>query len=169
MSDPKELRINAQDCLKQVRVATSAQDKMLLLNMAHAWLRLSEQVEQLRASDGARPRRRPWKAETLFRNRNVRWTVRAPPRHPDLFTLRLSDGQKRPERSSSLGRRPRGCGGRAPRAGRGGRARDRGLERRPAGKSGKCSCDQAAVRASNVRRPQTGGRLPIQTIWWISR
>ena len=51
MSDPKELRSNAQDCLKQVRVATSAQDKMLLLNMAHAWLKLSEQVEQLRASD----------------------------------------------------------------------------------------------------------------------
>ena len=49
MSDPKELRSNAQDCLKQVRTATSAQDKVLLLNMAHAWLKLSQQVEQLRA------------------------------------------------------------------------------------------------------------------------
>jgi hypothetical protein len=51
MSDPKELRSNAQDCLKQVRVATNAQDKFLLLNMAYAWLKLSEQVEQLRALD----------------------------------------------------------------------------------------------------------------------
>jgi Tfp pilus assembly protein PilX len=50
MSNPKELRSNAQDCLKQVRIATNAQDKFLLLNMAYAWLKLGEQVEQLHAS-----------------------------------------------------------------------------------------------------------------------
>ena len=55
MSDPKELRRNAEDCLKQVRIATSAQDKVLLLNIAHAWLKLSEQVAQLRALPGTRP------------------------------------------------------------------------------------------------------------------
>jgi hypothetical protein len=49
MIDIKELRRNAQDCLQQVRTATTARDKMLLLNMAHAWLKLGEQVEELRA------------------------------------------------------------------------------------------------------------------------
>jgi hypothetical protein len=50
MSDPKELRRNAEDCLQQVRIATGASDKVILLNIAYAWLKLSEQVEQLRAS-----------------------------------------------------------------------------------------------------------------------
>jgi hypothetical protein len=49
MIDIKELRRNAQDCLQQVRTATTARDKILLLNMAYAWLKLGEQVEQLRA------------------------------------------------------------------------------------------------------------------------
>jgi hypothetical protein len=50
MSDLKELRRNAQDCLTQVRNATNADDKVLWLNIAYAWLKLGEQVEQLRAS-----------------------------------------------------------------------------------------------------------------------
>jgi hypothetical protein len=50
MSDLKELRRNAQDCLTQVRNAANADDKVLWLNIAHAWLKLGEQVEQLRAS-----------------------------------------------------------------------------------------------------------------------
>jgi seryl-tRNA synthetase len=49
MSDPKELRRNAQDCVTHARAATDAQDKFLLLNMAQAWLKLSQQVEQLQA------------------------------------------------------------------------------------------------------------------------
>jgi hypothetical protein len=49
MSDPKELRRNAQDCLTHARAVTDAQDKFLLLNMALAWLKLSQQVEQLQA------------------------------------------------------------------------------------------------------------------------
>ena len=50
MNDLKELRRNAQDCLTQVRSATNADDKVLWLNIAYAWLKLGEQVEQLRAS-----------------------------------------------------------------------------------------------------------------------
>ena len=52
MSDPKELRRNAQDCLTHARAATDAHDKFLLLNMAEAWLKLSQQVEQLQAKRG---------------------------------------------------------------------------------------------------------------------
>jgi hypothetical protein len=52
MSDPKELRRNAQDCLTHARAVTDAQDKFLLLNMALAWLKLSQQVEQLQAERG---------------------------------------------------------------------------------------------------------------------
>jgi hypothetical protein len=49
MSDPKELRRNAQDCLTHAQAATGAQDKFLLLNMAQAWLKLSQQVELLQS------------------------------------------------------------------------------------------------------------------------
>jgi hypothetical protein len=44
----RQLRKNAEDCLRQVRRATRAQDKILLLDMAQAWLKLSEQVRQRR-------------------------------------------------------------------------------------------------------------------------
>jgi hypothetical protein len=50
MNNLKELRRNAQDCLTQVRSATNADDKVLWLNIAYAWLKLGEQVEQLHAS-----------------------------------------------------------------------------------------------------------------------
>jgi hypothetical protein len=49
MSDPKKLRRNAQDCLTHTQAATDARDKFLLLNMAQAWLKLSQQVEQVQA------------------------------------------------------------------------------------------------------------------------
>jgi hypothetical protein len=49
MSDPYELRRNAADCLKRARSATDADDKRLFLNIAQAWVRLSEQVQELRA------------------------------------------------------------------------------------------------------------------------
>src|SRR5262245_42100316 len=64
MSDPKDLRRNAQDCLTHAQAATGAQDKFLLLNIAQAWLKLSQQVEQLQAeremrAEEPRRRRRP--------------------------------------------------------------------------------------------------------------
>jgi hypothetical protein len=49
MSDSKKLLRNAQDCLTHAQAATDAQDKFLLLNMAQAWLKLSQQVEQVQA------------------------------------------------------------------------------------------------------------------------
>jgi hypothetical protein len=49
MSDPKDLRRNAQECLQQARAATDADDEFLLLNMALAWVKLSQQVEQFQA------------------------------------------------------------------------------------------------------------------------
>jgi hypothetical protein len=49
MSDPKKLRRNAQDCLTHAQAATDAEAKFLLLNMAQAWLKLSQQVEQHQA------------------------------------------------------------------------------------------------------------------------
>jgi hypothetical protein len=50
MGDPNELLRHAQDCLKQARSATDVHDKMLFLNMAQAWVKLSEQVKEIRAS-----------------------------------------------------------------------------------------------------------------------
>ena len=56
MSDPKELRRNAQDCLTRARAATDAHGEFLLLNMAKAWLGVSQQVEQLQAKRGTAAR-----------------------------------------------------------------------------------------------------------------
>jgi hypothetical protein len=55
MSDLKELRRNGEDCLQQVRSATTASDKVLLLNIAYACLKLGEQVAQRPASAGSAP------------------------------------------------------------------------------------------------------------------
>ncbi len=84
MSDPKELRRNAQDCLTHARAATDAHDKFLLLNMAEAWLKLSQQVEQLQAKrgnggGGTRRRRRPRSSRrSSQRGLSLRLSVRYP-------------------------------------------------------------------------------------------
>jgi hypothetical protein len=41
----------AEEDWPAMRDATNAQDKFLLLNIAYAWLKLGDQIEQLRASD----------------------------------------------------------------------------------------------------------------------
>jgi hypothetical protein len=59
----EEYRRRAEHCVKLARALARAEDKLILLEMAQAWLRLAEQATKNRATDlvyeTPRGRRRP--------------------------------------------------------------------------------------------------------------
>jgi hypothetical protein len=49
MSDANEYRERAQRCVHSARTAPTKQQKIILLNMARAWIRLAKHVERYQA------------------------------------------------------------------------------------------------------------------------